>query len=429
MHFSALALAALLSPALGSPISQTGEAAAALVPGVNIANAQIAGTDKAIKDSYIVVYKASASDADIAGHEANVAQKLKKAPNNKFNVGSFRGYHLETDPVGLAQVANNPLVDYVEIDQVVSVNPIFGTEANFTASIEGDVGAAALVTRSGSVERWGLGRISHRLRSYVNYIYDSSGCSGTHIYIIDTGIKASHQEFNGRAYHGANYVSGSPNTDENGHGTHCAGIAAGNNVGVCPYATVVGVKVLDADGFGSLSNVISGVQWAVHDAQINNWWKKSVISMSLSGGKSDAINAAVESAVNQGISVVVAAGNANADASAYSPASTGKAITVGATDFNDNRASFSNYGAVLDLFAPGVNIKSSWIGNADSYSTQSGTSMAAPHVAGLVAYIIAKENPQPDQIRNRIVELATTNKVIDPMGSANRIANNGNGVN
>lgn len=199
-------------------------------------------------------------------------------------------------------------------------------------------------------------------------------------------------------------MPGSPDTDENGHGTHCAGTVGGKSYGVAKAARLVGVKVLDRNGSGSNSAVIQGIQWVTQNAPRN-----SVISMSLGGGYSRATNSAVKSAVDAGITVVVAAGNDGEDAKNYSPASEADAVTVGATDSvcslapvrlfasfprwrrgvevfgvyssltltqkNDNRASFSNYGPVLDIFAPGVNILSAWIGGANSSKSISGTSM------------------------------------------------------
>jgi oryzin len=209
-------------------------------------------------------------------------------------------------------------------------------------------------------------------------------------------------------------------------------------------ARVVAVKVLGADGSGSNSGVISGIQWVANNAPA-----RSVLSMSLGGSYSSATNSAVRGAYNAGVTVVVAAGNENQNAANVSPASEASAITVGAIDINDNRASFSNYGSVLDVFAPGVNVLSSWIGSTTATRSISGTSMgmfsslpsfkldvltnisiACPHVAGLAAYLIALEGlSSPSAVASRIIALATTGKVISPgSGSPNRIAYNGNGA-
>lgn len=184
------------------------------------------------------------------------------------------------------------------------------------------------------------------------------------------------------------------------------------------------VKVLDASGSGSNSGVISGIQWVG-----NNAAARSVLSMSLGGSYSSAVNSAVRSTVGKGVTVVVAAGNDDADASNYSPASESTAITVGAIDSNDNRASFSNYGSLVDVFGPGVNILSSWIGSTTATNTISGTSMATPHIAGLAAYLIALEGiSTPAAVQSRIKALATSGKVVDAESANNLIGYNGNGA-
>jgi len=238
------------------------------------------------------------------------------------------------------------------------------------------------------------------------------------------------QQFGGRAIWGANFVSGSANTDENGHGTHCAGTVGGSTYGVSKQATLVAVKVLNAAGSGSNSGVISGIQWVATNAQSLGLTSRSILSMSLGGSYSAALNSAVASTVSAGVTVVVAAGNNNKNAADYSPASAPNAITVGATSSTDARASFSNYGSLLDVFAPGVSVLSSWIGSTSATATISGTSMACPHVAGLAAYLIALEGlSTPASVVARIKALAVSGAVSSPgTGSPNLLANNGNGV-
>lgn len=214
------------------------------------------------------------------------------------------------------------------------------------------------------------------------------------------------------------------NTDENGHGTHCSGTIAGSTYGVAKKAKIVGVKVLDASGSGTNSGVISGIQWVANNAASN-----SVLSMSLGGSYSSAVNSAVKSTVSKGVTVVVAAGNSDEDASNSSPASEPSAITVGAIDNTDTRASFSNYGSLVDVFAPGVNVLSSWIGSTTATNTISGTSMATPHIAGLAAYLIALEGlSTPAKVVARIQALATSGKISDAESTNNLIGYNGNGA-
>lgn len=213
-----------------------------------------------------------------------------------------------------------------------------------------------------------------------------------------------------------------------GHGTHCSGTIAGKTYGVAKKAKLVAVKVLDANGGGTNSGIISGIQWVVNNANDQGNAAKSVLSMSLGGSYSKALNSAIASAVGSGVTVVVAAGNEDQDAANSSPASETSAITVGATDSTDTRASFSNYGEVLDVFAPGVDVTSAWIGNPDATNTISGTSMACPHVAGLSAYLIGLGAGSPQEVVDQIKKLATKNAVQDiGSGSPNALAYNGSG--
>lgn len=219
------------------------------------------------------------------------------------------------------------------------------------------------------------------------------------MFVLDTGILETHGEFAGRitadetistvASRGKRYDY----TDDNGHGTHCAGTIAGSQYGVAKGAHLVAVKVLDDSGSGSYSGIIAGVDQVrslCSDGRYNS--RRCVISMSLGGGFSSSLNSAVNAAVqSSNIAVVVAAGNENVDAATTSPASALAAITVGAMDPNGQASSFSNYGSVVDIFAPGRNIQSAWIGSNSATRTISGTSMAAPHAAGVVALVLTMD--------------------------------------
>lgn len=275
---------------------------------------------------------------------------------------------------------------------------------------------------------WGLSRISWRLPdTTTSYVYDDSAGAGTFAYIIDTGIFVAHPEFGGRAVFGANFVDGSTNdTDENGHGTHVAGTVGSATYGVAKKAGLVAVKVLDASGSGSISQVIAGLQWVVDDATAKGRIGKAVANISLGALRllSSSVNTAAAAAVTSGVFLAVAAGNGNANAALYSPASEESVCTVGAVDAADARASFSNYGDIVDVWAPGVNIQSTW--NNGSTGVISGTSMAAPHVAGLGAYLLALEGPRdPVALCERIQQLATPDAVANALSSHNLLAYNG----
>lgn len=227
---------------------------------------------------------------------------------------------------------------------------------------------------------WGLDRIDQRARSLNNsYTYNSSG-AGVAAYIIDTGIQLAHPAFGGRALSGFDAIDGGAAEDCNGHGTHVAGTVGSAAYGVAKAVRLYAVRVLDCQGSGSNSQVIAGIDWVVgaHAAG-----KPAVANLSLGGSASKAIDDAVRRMVTDGVSVSVAAGNDNTDACKQSPSRVAQAITVGAATTEDARASFSNVGSCVDLFAPGVNITSAWLNGGAN--TISGTSMATPHVAGVAA--------------------------------------------
>ncbi|KAH8793270.1 peptidase S8/S53 domain-containing protein [Hyaloscypha finlandica] len=389
-----LALAAALAPVFGAPATAPHH--------LKIRNPQ---AEDVVPDSYIVVYNSNVDAETIASHVASVSSMLSRRDltgiGATYDMDELKGYQVVADEAAIAEIAASPEVAYIEKDAKVYAN--------------------ALTSQTGAT--YGLGRISHRNQDSTTYIYDSSAGSGTTVYVVDTGIYTAHSQFGGRATFGANYISGSPNTDENGHGTHCSGTIAGSTYGVAKKANLVAVKVLDKSGSGTTSGVISGIQWVGNNANTN-----SVLSMSLGGTYSSALNSAVKSTVGKGVTVVVAAGNDDDDAGNYSPASEPTAITVGAIDADDNRASFSNYGSLVDVFAAGVNVLSSWIGSTTATNTISGTSMATPHIAGLAAYLIALEGiTTPAAVQSRIKALATSGKIIDAESANNLIGYNGNG--
>ncbi|KAF9978777.1 hypothetical protein BGZ73_000424 [Actinomortierella ambigua] len=252
---------------------------------------------------------------------------------------------------------------------------------------------------------------------------DAAG-AGVTAYVIDTGINIGHQDFGGRATAGANYISGSPNTDQNGHGTHVAGTIGGTRFGVAKRVNLVGVKVLNAQGSGSFSGIIAGMDWVTQRANPT----RSVVNMSLGGGKSTAVDSAAQRMVNRGIALFVAAGNdANADACNGSPSGASGVFTVAASDSNDRFASFSSWGRCCDIIAPGVGITSAWIGSNTATRSISGTSMATPHVAGVAALLISAENLNgANAVYNRVLALSTPNKISGNLrGTPNRLLFNG----
>ena len=263
---------------------------------------------------------------------------------------------------------------------------------------------------------FGLDRIDQRaLPLNGSYAQDGQG-EGSTVFVIDTGIRGDHSEFTGRVLPGATAIDDGHGTEDcNGHGTHVSGTVAGTNFGVAKLAKLVPIRVLDCSGSGSVSGVIAGIDFVAE-----NHPPQSVANLSLGGGASDALDASIRNAVSSGVTVVVAAGNESQSACNVSPAREATAITVGATTSSDARASFSNFGSCVDLFAPGVGIKSAWIDSATATNTISGTSMASPHVAGAAALFLA-ENPAatPADVAAGLVTAATANALSNVSGSPN----------
>ncbi|KAF8996963.1 serine protease [Cyathus striatus] len=278
---------------------------------------------------------------------------------------------------------------------------------------------------------WGLSRLSSATAlSNINtnlltfsYTYDSSAGSGVDIFIVDTGVLTTHTQFGGRASWGATF-GGYASADGNGHGTHCAGTAAGSRFGVAKNANIIAVKVLADSGTGSVTDIISGLDWVLSTAASSS--RPSIVSMSLGGGATPTLDDAVESLTDAGIHVAVAAGNSNTDANTTSPARAPSANTVGASTIVDERASFSNYGSIVDIFAPGQNVISSWIGSNTATNDISGTSMATPHVAGLIAYLIARDgNVSPADMSTKLQSLSLKGVLSGiPSGTVNDLAHN-----
>jgi subtilisin family serine protease len=279
------------------------------------------------------------------------------------------------------------------------------------SSVEEDGVATISETQSGAT--WGLDRIDQASGLDGTYSYTATG-AGVDAYIIDTGIRSTHSEFSGRMLPGANFVSRGKSTTEdcNGHGTHVAGTVGGTTYGVAKGVNLVPVRVLDCRGSGSWSGVVAGMDWVAGEAV-----GPSVANMSLGGGASTSIDQAVARMTGADVTTVVAAGNEDQNACNVSPARAASALTVGATDRNDVRASFSNFGRCVDIFAPGVGITSAWHQSDTQTNTISGTSMAAPHVAGAAALVLQSGNMSPAQVEATLEGNATPGAVSDEAGS------------
>ncbi|MEU0897355.1 S8 family peptidase [Streptomyces massasporeus] len=382
----------------------TSLATAALVGGLTTFPAQAApaegrvlaaGSPTAIKDSYLVTLKKSAGLKASSAAGKGLVKEYGGSVDKTFGK-ALNGYSATLSAAEARQLAADPAVASVEQNQRVT---LAATQTNAP---------------------WGLDRVDQAsLPLSGTYTYPDSAGSGVTVYVIDTGVRITHQQISGRAAHGYDAVDGDANaSDGNGHGTHVATTIAGTTYGVAKKAKIVGVRVLNNSGSGTTAGVIAGIDWVTR-----NHSGPSVANMSLGGGASATLDTAVRNSIASGVTYAVAAGNSSTTASSSSPARVAEAITVGATTSTDAKASYSNYGSALDIFAPGSSITAGWHTSDTATNTISGTSMATPHVAGAAAvYLAGHASSTPAQVATALVNGAVTGKVTGAgSGSPNRL--------
>ncbi|MCQ8832511.1 S8 family peptidase [Streptomyces malaysiensis] len=267
---------------------------------------------------------------------------------------------------------------------------------------------------------WGLDRIDQEdTEGDKAYNYPDSAGEGVTAYVIDTGVRTSHKDFEDRATSGFDAVDNDDDADDgNGHGTHVAGTIAGAEHGVAKKAKIVAVRVLDDQGSGTTEQVVAGIDWVTENHE-----GPSVANMSLGGTPDEALDAAVQKAIDSGVTFGVAAGNESADASGSSPARVEDAITVASSTDQDEQSDFSNYGSVVDIYAPGSDITSDWNTGDDATNTISGTSMATPHVVGAAAvYLSGHQDAKPADVSKALTDGATADKISNPgEGTPNKL--------
>ncbi|MEU9211541.1 S8 family peptidase [Streptomyces sp. NPDC048415] len=383
----------------------TSVAAAALVGGFTALPAQAApaegkvlaaGSPTAIKGSYIVTLKKGAGFKATSSKGKGLVNEYGGTVKKTFGA-ALNGYTANLSSAEARRLAADPAVASVEQNQTVH-----------------------LTDTTQSSAPWGLDRIDQSaLPLSGTYTYPDTAGSGVTAYVIDTGVRITHAQISGRASYGYDEVDGDTTAqDGNGHGTHVATTIAGSTYGVAKKAKIVAVRVLDNNGSGTTAGVIAGIDWVTA-----NHSGPSVANLSLGGGTSTSLDTAVRNSISSGVTYAIAAGNSGANASTSSPARVTEAITVGATSNTDAKASWSNYGSVLDIFAPGVSITAGWNTSDTATNTISGTSMATPHVAGAAAvYLAGHTSATPAQVATALVNGATSGVVTSPgTGSPNKL--------
>ncbi|KAL3231684.1 hypothetical protein RNJ44_00219 [Nakaseomyces bracarensis] len=428
-----------------------GEVGESSIPRVNLYFDQ-SKMERVIPNRYIILFKEGFSKSLINDHMAlvnSVNDRTVKLYNDEFftptqyndlltrgigiqhefNIGGlisgYVGYFTEQT---VELISKSPIVEIIEHDSIVKADEF----------------------QEQKKVPWGLARISQRERLPILgkrfYKYDDQAGSDTVTFVVDTGIYIDHEDFEGRASWGKTIVENDNDEDLNGHGTHCAGTIASKHYGVAKKAEVIAVKVLRSDGSGSMSDVIRGVEYTVEAyrdfLKKRKNFKGAAANMSLGAWKSYVLNKAMDAAVASGVNYAVAAGNESDDACNSSPASAWRPLTVGASTLSEDVAFFSNYGRCVDIFAPGVNVMSTYIGAQNASYSLSGTSMASPHVAGIIAYFLSLQPEYKSQfhldntivssevLKKKILHFATNGTLGQvPAETPNRLAFNGAGQN
>ncbi|OAQ75930.1 proteinase T-like protein [Purpureocillium lilacinum] len=387
MRLSTFALALRLPGALAAPATKRDSPAPLIIPrGAAL-----------IPNQYIVKLKDNSGAAAVSDALASAHDEATHRYNNVL-----KGFAGRMDAATVARLRNDPNVDFIEQDAVSSITEY--------------------VTQSKAT--WGISRLSHLKPHIRNYTYDSTAGEGTCAFVLDTGVFAEHPDFEGRAKMLKSYVPGQ-DTDGHGHGTHVSGTIGSKSFGVAKKTKIYGVKVLDNNGNGNNTSIMEAMDWVAKFVRCGQCPKGVYVNLSLRGRFSVAFNNAAAALVKAGVFVGVSAGNDGDNAGSYSPGAEPTVCTVGASDNDDNVLLWSNYGEVVDVFAPGQDIQSTWIDGGWNYLD--GTSMSTPHVVGLAAYLGALEGISGGAVCDRIRALANKGilKNIQDAGSPNLLVFNG----
>jgi subtilisin family serine protease len=353
-----------------------------------------ANSPTAIEGSYIVKFK-----SDVAAKASTMAAEYGGTVSRTFSA-AMHGYSAKMSQDEAKRLAADPAVEFVQQNQTVK-----------------------LVADQPNPPSWGLDRVDQRDLPLDNNYSSTTTASNVHAYVIDTGIEMTHPDLGGRATSGFDAIDNDNDaTDCHGHGTHVSGTIGGSTFGLAKEVQLVGVRVLSCSGSGTTEQVVAGIDWVTQNAV-----KPAVANMSLGGGVDTAIDAAVQASIASGVTYAIASGNSSSDACNFSPARVPEAITVNASDINDAQASFSNFGTCTDIYAPGVDITSSWLSGGTN--TISGTSMATPHVAGAAAlYLADHPDAAPADVATALTGNATPDKVTGAgAGSPNLLLFTGTG--